>query len=101
MVMKKPNCGLLLVGLIASFGSTRATTVIPPTFEQLVEQAELIFQGSVTDMRSSWVGEGAQRHIVSYISFKVEDAIKGSPGGSFTICLLGGTGGGETMGVTG
>jgi len=98
--MKKTNCLLLFVGLIASFGSTRATTVIPPTFEQLVEQAELIFQGSVTDVRSSWVGEGAQRHIVSYVSFQVEDAIKGSPGGSFTIRLLGGTVDGETMEVT-
>src|ERR1017187_6152731 len=43
--------------------SLRATTVIPPTFDQLVSEAELIFEGTVTDARSQWTGEGAERHI--------------------------------------
>jgi hypothetical protein len=74
--------------------------VIPPTFEQLVGQAEVIFQGSVTDVRSTWVGEGAQRHIMSYVTFKVEATMKGKPGASFTMRMLGGTVDGETMEVT-
>lgn len=77
-----------------------ATTVIPPSFEELVSRAEMIFQGSVTDVRSEWTGEGAQRHIMSYVTVKVEDAIKGNPGSTVTLEMLGGTVGGETLEVT-
>jgi hypothetical protein len=98
--MKKTNSLLLLVALFALAPIVRATTVIPPTFDQLVDQAEVIFQGEVTGVKSEWVGEGAQRHIMSYVSFKVEDALKGSPGKSYTIRMLGGTVDGESMGVS-
>ncbi|PYK58992.1 MAG: hypothetical protein DME43_09930 [Verrucomicrobia bacterium] len=56
-----------------------ATTVIPPSFDDLVGRAEMIFQGTVTDVHSEWTGEGAQRHIMSYVTVKVEEAIKGNP----------------------
>jgi hypothetical protein len=77
-----------------------ATTVIPPSFDQLVSRAEMIFQGNVTEVRSEWTGEGAQRHIMSYVTLTVEDAIKGNPGSTVTLRMLGGTVGGETMEVT-
>ena len=77
-----------------------ATTVIPPTFEQLVQQAELIFQGTVTDVKSVWEGQGAQRHIDTYVTFQVADSVKGNAGSSYTIRMLGGTVGEETMMVT-
>jgi hypothetical protein len=77
-----------------------ATTVIPPTFEQLVQQAELIFQGTVTDVKSVWEGQGAQRHIDTYVTFQVADSVKGNAGSSYTIRMLGGTVGDETMLVT-
>jgi len=98
--MKKISYLLLLAGLTVSVRTAQATTVIPPTFDELVAQAEVIFQGDVTDVKSQWVGEGAQRHIVSYVTFKVEDALKGTPGQSYTIRMLGGTVDGETMGVS-
>src|SRR5437660_3226649 len=60
----------------------------------------MIFQGSVTEVRSVWSGEGAQRHIDSYVTFTVEQSMKGTPGTSYTIRLLGGTVDGETMEVT-
>src|SRR5437868_15511597 len=77
-----------------------ATTVIPPSFDDLVGRAEMIFQGTVTDVRSEWTGEGAQRHIMSYVTVKVEETIKGNPGASVTLRMLGGTVGAETMEVT-
>ena len=92
---------LLLLGIVLSFSpAARSTTVIAPTFDQLVAQAEVIFQGSVTDIRSEWIGEGAQRHIVSYVTFKVEDQLKGEPGSSYTIRMFGGTVGDVTMAVS-
>ena len=92
---------LLPLTLIAiSFTYITATTVIPPTFEQLVQQAELIFQGTVTDVRSVWEGEGAQRHINTYVTFQIGENMKGNAGSSYTIRILGGTVGDETMEVT-
>ncbi len=88
------SCALL------GLGTASATTVIPPTFDELVGQAELIFQGTVTDVKSEWVGEGAERRIVSYVTFNVDEAIKGNAGASYTIRMLGGTVGDRTMEVT-
>ncbi len=89
---------LILTGLAVTRVS--ATTVVPPTFEQLVQQAELIFQGTVTDSRSVWEGEGGQRHIETYVTFNIEDNLKGQPGTSYTIRMLGGTVGDETLEVS-
>jgi len=96
----KSKSFLVLASLALGLSPIAATTVIPPTFDQLVGQAEVIFQGTVTDVRSVWAGEGAQRHIDSYVTFKVEESIKGTPGTSYTIRLLGGSVAGETMEVT-
>ena len=89
---------LILTGLALTRVSS--TTVVPPTFEQLVQQAELIFQGTVTNSLSVWEGEGGQRHIETYVTFKIEDNVKGQAGTSYTIRMLGGTVGDETMEVT-
>jgi hypothetical protein len=86
-----------LLSLSAAWG----TTVVPPTFEQLVSQAEVIFQGAVSDVRSEWAGAGGQRHIVTYVTFRVEEGFKGNAGATYSIRLLGGTVNGETMEVTG
>jgi hypothetical protein len=83
-----------------TIGIVCATTVIPPSFDELVNEAQVIFQGTVTNVRSEWSGEGAQRHIVSYVSFKVEDTLKGSAGKEMTLRMLGGTVNGQTMEVS-
>jgi hypothetical protein len=98
--MKKTNYLLVLSALFLAAFSAQATTVIPPTFDQLVTDAEFIFQGNVTDVRSQWIGEGGQRQIVTYVTFKVEDAVKGSPGANYTIRMLGGTVGDITMAIS-
>jgi len=74
-----------------------ATTVIRPTFEQLVQQAALIFQGTVTDVKCVWEGQGAQRHIETYVTFQIADNVKGEAGSSYTIRMLGGTVGDESL----
>ncbi len=93
---------LLLCCVIALriIGLASATTVIPPSFDELVSSAQVIFQGTVTGVRSEWIGEGAQRRIVSYVTFKVEDAFKGAPGDQITLRMLGGTVDGHTMQVS-
>jgi hypothetical protein len=98
--MKKFPCPFLLLTALMGASALHGTTVIPPTFDELVSQAQVIFQGVVTDVRSQWVGEGAQRSIISYVTFKVEDAMKGNPGSTYTMRMLGGTVGDQTMDVT-
>ena len=98
--MKTLRSFLLLSCAFLAIAGARATTVIPPTFDELVNEAELIFQGAVTDVRSQWTGEGAERRIVSDITFQVEDALKGTPGESYTIRMLGGTVDGQTLRVS-
>jgi len=96
----KPKYLLPLVLAAVALVNVKATTVIAPTFSQLVQQAELIFQGTVSDVKSVWEGEGGQRHIETYITFQVSDKMKGDAGSSYTIRMLGGTVGDETMLVT-
>lgn len=92
---------LLTLSLLAfALATTRATTVIPPTFDRLVTDAETIFEGTVTALKSEWTGEGNDRHIVTYVTFKVEDPIKGTLGADYTIRMFGGTVDGHTMEAT-
>jgi hypothetical protein len=98
-VMKLLPALLLSLSIGLTAVSVRATTVIPPTFDQLVSDAELIFQGTVTDTRSEWTGQGTERVVVTYVTFKIDDAMKGVPGGTYTIRMLGGTVDGETFEV--
>ena len=85
---------------ILALSFARATTVVPPSFDELVGQAEVIFQGTVTNVQSQWTGEGGDRHIVTYVTLKVEEAMKGDPGASYTVRMFGGTVDGTTMEVS-
>jgi hypothetical protein len=98
--MKALRSFVLAASALLSIAAVLATTVIPPTFDELVGQAETIFEGTVTDVQSQWAGEGGQRHIVTFVTFKVNDVIKGEPGQSYTLRMLGGTIGDTTMEVT-
>lgn len=81
--------------------SIRATTVDPPDFATLVKDADVIFRGQVTNIRSEWAGEGRERHIVSYVTFEVLKSLKGNPSSPFILQMLGGTVGTETFEIVG
>lgn len=98
--MKLFRSFLLVSSLVFSLATVSATTVIPPTFDRLVNDAEMIFEGTVTELKSQWTGEGADRHIVTYVTFKIEDPIKGALGADYTIRMFGGTVDGHTMEAT-
>lgn len=98
--MKKP-LGFLVFPVLFSLGLVvHATTVIPPNFDELVSRAQVIFEGEVTGLQSQWIGEGAEHRIVTFVTFKVMDALKGDPGAVYSIRMLGGTVDGRTMEVT-
>src|SRR6185436_18890200 len=98
--MKLPRISLLTLLIVLSLtNGLFATTVIPPSFNQLVRDAELIFEGTVSTTESQWLGAGTDRVIVTYVTFEVRDPIKGAPGKRYTIRMLGGTIDGETQEV--
>ncbi len=97
----KKSLGFLVFPVLFSLGFVaNATTVIPPNFDELVSRAQIIFEGEVTGLQSQWIGEGAEHRIVTFVTFKVDDALKGDPGASYSIRMLGGTVDGRTMQVT-
>ena len=98
--MKKPLGYLLFPALFSLGFVANATIVIPPTFDELVSRAQIIFEGQVTGLKSQWIGEGAEHRIVTYVTFKVDDTLKGDAGATYSIRMLGGTVDGRTMEVS-
>lgn len=88
-------CTLLMAGV------ARSTTVIPPTFESLVSNANTIFVGEVIGVRSIWTATPQGRAIVTQVTFKVEDVWKGAAGVVTQLEFLGGTIGETQMEVVG
>lgn len=87
---------LVLCGSIAL-----ATTVMPPTFDELVEESEVIFEGIVIAMESKWLGRGDERRIETFYTFQVEDRLTGDLAATLKLQVLGGTVGNETLEVVG
>src|SRR5215471_16644868 len=97
----KKTLGFLVFPALFSVGlMVNATTVIAPRFEELVSRAQVIFEGEVTGLQSQWIGEGAQHRIVTFVTFKVDDTLKGGASGTYSIRMLGGTVDGQTMEVS-
>lgn len=97
----KKSIGFLVYPVLFSLGCVaQATTVIPPKFDELVSRAQVIFDGEVTGLQSQWIGEGEQKRIVTFVTFRVNESIKGDPGNTYSMRMLGGTVDGRTMRVT-
>jgi len=92
-----------LAGLLVGLGlaSANATTVIPPTFEEMTDRAELIFVGKVVSSRAEWRTAGTNRVIFTLVEFERQEILKGEAGGSVTLQFLGGTVGDVTLEVDG
>ncbi len=87
-------CALLLYP-----AATHALTVVPRSFAELVERADTAFKGTVTVVDPQWAGTGAQRHIVTYVTFRVDETYKGNAVGTRTLRFFGGTVDGVTVEV--
>ncbi len=79
------NRSLLRLGRLAAIaalliapGFLPALSVIAPDFNTLVDEADAIFQGEVLSVRSDWTGVGENRHIATYVQFRVIKVFKGS-----------------------
>lgn len=78
-----------------------ATTVVPPTFAELAEKADLVFAGKAVGSHSEWAMAGAKRVIYTTVDFQVEEVMKGDARKTVSLRFLGGTADGATMEITG
>lgn len=78
-----------------------AMSVVPPTFPELVAEAETIVRGSVTDVRTEEFDSPQGRGIRTLVTVRVERTLKGAPGPTLTLSVLGGTVGRRTLGIAG
>lgn len=92
---------LCLAALLLGRGIALPTTVIPPTFDELVARAQAIFLGEVVHRRSDWYVDSQARSIVTIVTFKVERVLKGQVGPQTQLRFLGGSIGGLVMHVDG
>lgn len=81
--------------------SAHATSVMPPSFSELVAEADTIARGTVTAVDARWVDVDSRHVIKTYVTFAVEKALKGTPANVVTLEFLGGTVGPETLRVSG
>ena len=93
---------LVAAALIAGAASAiHATTVVPPTFEDLVARSQTVFVGQTLDVRSQWVSTSSGPAIITLVTFKVLRTLKGELGGQTVLEFLGGTVGEYRMEVAG
>lgn len=92
---------LLLVTLLAPWA--RATTVVPPSFAELVSEADAIYRGRVSAVESRRVDrtDAPGTVIKTFVTVAIERVLKGPEKTEITLEFLGGTVGGESMTVAG
>jgi hypothetical protein len=85
-----PVFPFLLLALLAT-GVARATSVIPPSFSELVGRAERVTHGVVTEVRSDWSVQAGFRVIKTWVTVRLEEELKASgTESSVTLEFLGG-----------
>ena len=99
--MTKRSLVLCVVVCLMVARAAFSTTVIQPSFDELVSKAGLIFVGEAVDTRSVLETTRDGRRIVTIVTFDVSSVIKGSVGLRTQLTFLGGTVGGETMEIAG
>jgi hypothetical protein len=101
--MQTPTGRLRRLWIVAvvtvSLTSARATSVRPPSFSELVAQADCIVQVETQSVRSEWRGAGSSRHIVTVVTASVREPLVGKAPATIELEFLGGTVGGETLRV--
>ncbi len=92
---------LCLGALLFGVRTASPTTVIAPTFVELVDNAREIFVGEVVARRSQWVDAPGGRAIVTLVTFRIVDSLKGGLRTETSLEFLGGTVGETSLMVAG
>lgn len=89
----------VVLGCLAA--PARATSVLPPTLDELVQDSAEVIRTHAVATRCEWRGTGEDRRIVTVVSFEVAETIVGKPRSTIELEFLGGEIGRERMFVLG
>src|SRR5262245_51828089 len=90
-----------ILGFLAGIAtSLSATTVVEPTFEDLVDGATEIVVGTVVKRESRWVDTAWGPAIFTFVTFQIEEGLKGGSPMQTTLQFRGGTVGDVTLDVS-
>lgn len=81
----------LLLGLLLALAPSarvHAASVLPLDLDRIVGDATIAFQGTVTDTHAELDAQSGR--IVTYVTFRVEDALKGPVGSTYKMKQVGG-----------
>lgn len=88
--------------LALALPAARATSVIAPTFAELVDEADAIYRATVTAVEARPATAPDGRAIIkTYVTFAVARTLKGDARSVVTLEFLGGSAGGRTLTVRG
>jgi hypothetical protein len=88
--------------LLALAAFARATTVEPPSFPELVAEADSIYRGQVKSVEAHHVAApGGESVIKTFVTFTVEHTLKGAAQAEVVLQFLGGTVGDDSLEVGG
>jgi len=96
--MRKVGLALCATLVVAS---TVGAQVIPMSFAEIVSTAETIVVAETIDTRAEWVTTGSSRVIVTRVTFRVADTLKGTQRVLLPLEFLGGTVGNVRQTVSG
>lgn len=92
----------LVLFFLALFPLARATSVIPPDMNQLVDEADAIYRGRVTAVQARRVERADGGSVIkTFVTIAIDRVLKGAELKETTLELLGGTLGDETLEVGG
>ncbi|GAB5558880.1 MAG: hypothetical protein SynsKO_05270 [Synoicihabitans sp.] len=101
-IRSRARCyAMALLLLVSPFPSAFATTVIPPSFAQLVAESDYVVHGKVTAVTSAWEQRGNSRVIVTKVNLDVIEVISGEPPRPLVLTTLGGKIGSRAMVIEG
>src|SRR5262245_46636544 len=86
--MQRCAVAALIVLSLSSF--VDATTVVAPSFEELVAQADVVFEGEVFDTRARVSAERDGSPIVTDVYFRIAKTLKGASSSAMVLQFLGG-----------
>jgi len=95
------KAALALLAACHAFVPAWGLTVIPPAFDALVTQSEIVVDGEVTGVRAELAEYQGRPLVYTFVTIRVLDALKGEPGETIEMRMLGGTVGEFTMQVSG
>ena len=87
--------------ILLAASPARPTSILAPTFDELVARADEVALARVVARRSAWVVSRSGRAIVTDVTFAIERTLKGAAYAQRTLEFLGGTIGDDTLSIDG